>query len=145
LERLGRSGGAHGAFKQTGDFQNPLQAFSHSARVDLIEDVSPAPLRCDYAGGCQKLAVARNHRTVLRQTFGDNAADRLAALTVPKQGPEYHVPPLGGGEEALARSTVWSSRKSRGGSTAPIRAGINFPSRLASVAFCERPPSIDLP
>jgi hypothetical protein len=29
------------------------------------------------------------------------AADRLAALTVPKQGPGYYVPPLGGGEDAL--------------------------------------------
>lgn len=31
-----------------------------------------------------------------------NAIDRLAALTVPKVGFGYYVPPLGGGEEALA-------------------------------------------
>src|SRR6267142_1979344 len=30
-----------------------------------------------------------------------NAVDRLAALTVPKAGFGYYVPPLGGGEEAL--------------------------------------------
>jgi hypothetical protein len=30
-----------------------------------------------------------------------NAVDRLAALTVPKRGFGYYVPPLGGGEEAL--------------------------------------------
>lgn len=30
-----------------------------------------------------------------------SAADRLAALTVPKQGFGYYVPPLGGGEDAL--------------------------------------------
>lgn len=30
-----------------------------------------------------------------------NAVDRLAALTVPKQGAGYYVPPLGGGEDAL--------------------------------------------
>lgn len=29
------------------------------------------------------------------------AKDRLAALTVPKQGPGYYVPPLGGGEQAI--------------------------------------------
>lgn len=31
----------------------------------------------------------------------ENAVDRLAALTVPKAGFGYYVPPLGGGEEAL--------------------------------------------
>lgn len=30
-----------------------------------------------------------------------SAADKLAALTVPKNGPGYYVPPLGGGEDAL--------------------------------------------
>ena len=33
--------------------------------------------------------------------LNSNAVDRLAALTVPKAGFGYYVPPLGGGEEAL--------------------------------------------
>lgn len=33
--------------------------------------------------------------------LGHKAVDRLAALTVPKHGAGYYVPPLGGGEEAL--------------------------------------------
>lgn len=33
--------------------------------------------------------------------FDSNAVDQLAALTVPKAGFGYYVPPLGGGEEAL--------------------------------------------
>lgn len=36
-----------------------------------------------------------------RDVLDRNAVDRLAALTVPKAGFGYYVPPLGGGEEAL--------------------------------------------
>jgi hypothetical protein len=36
-----------------------------------------------------------------RDALDRDAADRLAALTVPKSGFGYYVPPLGGGEEAL--------------------------------------------
>ncbi|RUP07820.1 DUF4365 domain-containing protein [Hyphomicrobium sp.] len=36
-----------------------------------------------------------------RDVLDQNAVDRLAALTVPKAGFGYYVPPLGGGEEAL--------------------------------------------
>jgi len=36
-----------------------------------------------------------------RDILDSNAVDRLAALTVPKAGFGYYVPPLGGGEEAL--------------------------------------------
>lgn len=36
-----------------------------------------------------------------RDALDRNAVDRLAALTVPKAGFGYYVPPLGGGEEAL--------------------------------------------
>jgi len=36
-----------------------------------------------------------------RDVLDENAKDRLAALTVPKSGFGYYVPPLGGGEEAL--------------------------------------------
>lgn len=36
-----------------------------------------------------------------RDVLDANAVDRLAALTVPKVGFGYYVPPLGGGEEAL--------------------------------------------
>lgn len=36
-----------------------------------------------------------------RDILDRNAVDRLAALTVPKAGFGYYVPPLGGGEEAL--------------------------------------------
>ena len=36
-----------------------------------------------------------------RDVLDANAIDRLAALTVPKAGFGYYVPPLGGGEEAL--------------------------------------------
>jgi hypothetical protein len=36
-----------------------------------------------------------------RDVLNGNAVDRLAALTVPKAGFGYYVPPLGGGEEAL--------------------------------------------
>lgn len=36
-----------------------------------------------------------------RDVLDANAVDRLAALTVPKAGFGYYVPPLGGGEEAL--------------------------------------------
>lgn len=36
-----------------------------------------------------------------RDVLDRNAVDRLASLTVPKTGPGYYVPPLGGGEEAL--------------------------------------------
>lgn len=36
-----------------------------------------------------------------RDVLDRNAVDRLAALTVPKTGFGYYVPPLGGGEEAL--------------------------------------------
>ena len=37
-----------------------------------------------------------------RDILDRNAVDRLAALTVPKAGFGHYVPPLGGGEEALA-------------------------------------------
>lgn len=37
----------------------------------------------------------------LRDLLNTDAVDRLAALTVPKAGFGYYVPPLGGGEEAL--------------------------------------------
>lgn len=36
-----------------------------------------------------------------RDVLDQNAVDRLAALTVPKAGFGYYVPPLGGGEEAI--------------------------------------------
>ena len=36
-----------------------------------------------------------------RDILDPNAVDRLAALTVPKAGFGYYVPPIGGGEEAL--------------------------------------------
>ena len=36
-----------------------------------------------------------------RDVLDASAVDRLAALTVPKAGFGYYVPPLGGGEEAL--------------------------------------------
>jgi hypothetical protein len=36
-----------------------------------------------------------------RDVLDASAVDRLAALTVPKTGFGYYVPPLGGGEEAL--------------------------------------------
>lgn len=36
-----------------------------------------------------------------RDVLNPNAVDRLAALTVPKAGFGYYVPPIGGGEEAL--------------------------------------------
>lgn len=36
-----------------------------------------------------------------RDVLNETAVDRLAALTVPKAGFGYYVPPLGGGEEAL--------------------------------------------
>lgn len=50
-----------------------------------------------------------------------NAVDRLAALTVPKAGFGYYVPPLGGGEEAIVNilpitlpvaliTRVWAAR-----------------------------------
>ncbi|OKO73493.1 hypothetical protein AC630_28120 [Bradyrhizobium sp. AS23.2] len=37
----------------------------------------------------------------MRDVLDPNAVDRLAALTVPKAGFGYYVPPIGGGEEAL--------------------------------------------
>lgn len=39
-----------------------------------------------------------------RDVLDRNAVDRLAALTVPKAGFGYYVPPLGGGEEALVNT-----------------------------------------
>lgn len=36
-----------------------------------------------------------------KDALDQNAADTLAALTVPKSGPGYFVPPLGGGEDGL--------------------------------------------
>ena len=44
----------------------------------------------------RRLRFSKEHDVLDR-----SAADRLAALTVPKAGLGYHVPPLGGGEDAL--------------------------------------------
>jgi hypothetical protein len=41
------------------------------------------------------------HFNKANDVFNKEAVDRLAALTVPKTGFGYYVPPLGGGEEAL--------------------------------------------
>jgi hypothetical protein len=43
----------------------------------------------------------RLHFDKQKDVLDANAVDRLAALTVPKAGFGYYVPPLGGGEEAL--------------------------------------------
>lgn len=43
----------------------------------------------------------RLHFNKQKDVLDANAVDRLAALTVPKAGFGYYVPPLGGGEEAL--------------------------------------------
>jgi len=46
-------------------------------------------------------AERRLHFDKLLDKLDWDAVDRLAALTVPKAGIGYYVPPLGGGEEAL--------------------------------------------
>lgn len=43
----------------------------------------------------------RIHFSKREDVLDDNAVDRLGALTVPKAGFGYYVPPLGGGEEAI--------------------------------------------
>ena len=50
----------------------------------------------DFSEGERRLQFNKE-----RDVLDRNAVDRLAALTVPKTGFGYYVPPLGGGEEAL--------------------------------------------
>ena len=52
-----------------------------------------------------------------RDILNWNAVDRLAALTVPKAGFGYYVPPLGGGEEGKAATSSPSGQRQPHGTT----------------------------
>jgi hypothetical protein len=75
----------------------------------------------------------------LSDVLDANAVDRLAALTVPKAGFGYYVPPLGGGEEALVNILPVTLPQVMFVSTTP-----HTPKKAASILLdCDQPARFD--